>query len=295
MKKALVIILSIIMLCAVAVSASAEPIKPEGFTTTILYDFSSFGDTTCTIGEAAGFWAPDPATGAAEIVCSQGTVTFNNMNIWGAFPSFINNEQIALTQSSQGWGFYVKNEGLLEVTVGGGFNSANGKNYVPCDGYAYLLVDMEGNVTEEYSIWNSANTQGAFVIPEEFEGYIYIPFNLYFENDGNASGDAYDSTAGIVTPIFSLNDGEMLTYGEMFVFSSDYVFGTEPTPEPTPEVTEAPTADAATDAPTEVPTTEVTDGTEQGPGNNGWILWVAIAAVVVIAIVVVIVTKKKSK
>jgi hypothetical protein len=97
------------------------------------------------------------------------------------------------------------------------------------------------------------------------------------------------------------NGAEWYYYSKPYTFTfTESAYGAESTTpteaptevptEPAVEVTEAPNAGAATDAPTTAP-----DPATPAPANNGWILWVAIAAVVVVVIVIVVIAASKKK
>lgn len=309
MKK-LVSFICVFMLL-VSTVAFAQP-QREGYTFTELYNFNGLPNGTHRVKELPGFFVPDmPSTTLLECDVLDGTVTYYDMNIWGSFPSY-NSETTALTQNKSGWCFYVKN-GLMDITVGMGFNAANGKNYVIADYVPFMLVDMNGEVYSDYSVWVGANQQGGIVIPSEFEGYAYIPFSSYCINDTTGQGEAYDPSVGIITPIYSLSDGEMITFGTFYAYNSDNDVAPDVTPthaeipsddptsepqDPTSEPQE-PTEDPS-DEPTEAPSEALSavpseDHEPKDEAGFPWIM-VAVAAVVVIAgvvVSVVLISKKK--
>ena len=290
MKK-LFCVLIITLLSIFGVVASAD--TANDFTTSAIYDFSNIEDGEHMLSTLEGFWLP-PGVNDILVQINDGKITFFDMNIWGAFPSF-NAEQQALTVNATGYGFYVKNNGDFEITLSMGFNAADSKNYVLADYAPYVLVDMQGNRTNEYTIWNGYNSQGGVIIPEGFEGYVYIPFSSYVFNDGSATGDAYEASIGMVTPIFALNDGETITYGEIYAFNSDDEFfnSTAPTQEPITAPTEEAT-DESSVAPTDGPTC-ITGPNCNGDQQASFPVWIIIAAVAVVAVVVIVIVLFKKK
>jgi len=287
MKKIMTMLL-VIMLCAVGVAAAAQPIAPEGFTVTPLYDFTSIPDGEYTVSQLAGFWLP-PGISDFETPVSGGVITIDQMSVWGAFPN-LNAEQTAVTANATGWGFYTKNDGMLDVTASMSFNGADGKNYILSDYAHYVLVTAEGERIDEYTFWNGGNNQGALCIPSGFEGYVYVPFAAYMENNGTES-DYFDSAIGMATPIFAVNDGETVSFGELYAFTTQEDLSSKPTVEPTAEPIVEPT-----DEPTEAPATDEPTEEPSDPENtdNGWMLWVGVAAAVVaVAVVVIIIGKRK--
>ena len=96
------------------------------------------------------------------------------------------------------------------------------------------------------------------------------------------------------------NGAEWYYYSQPYTFTfTESAYGAGST-ETEPPVTETPEAGETTDVPqagetTDNATTAPTDGGEAAPANNGWILWVAIAAVVVVVIVVVVIAASKKK
>ena len=285
MKKLLAIVMSVLMLCTVAVVASADVVAPEGFEVTFVSDFSAYEEGNSTAGES--FWIPAPEADC-DIYFEDGKVTFSRQGMWGAFYNF-SDDQTNLFYNKTGWGFYVKN-GEYDTSICAGFNGNDGKNYILDEDATVMFVDMEGNVTYDVTYWGSSG-QGAIVVPYEFEGYIYIPFSAYLLNpDG---GEFDPSTTAVLTPIYAISEGEEFTYGEFFVFSTDKPIEMpdeeeEPTPTPETPATDAPSAGDPTDTPSEP--------AAPAPANNGWILWAAIgAAVVVVAVVVIIIVAGKKK
>lgn len=288
MKKLLAIIITVMILCTMAVVASAEIVAPEGFEVTFVSDFSDY-EGNSTAGES--FWIPAPEDDC-DIYFEDGKVTFAHQGMWGAFYNF-SDDQTNLFYNKTGWGFYVKN-GEYDTCICAGFNGNDGKNYCLDEAKTIMFVDMEGNVTYDETFWGSSG-QGAILVPYEFEGYIYIPFSAYFQNP---DGNEYDSAnVAVLTPIYALSEGEEFTYGEIFTFSTDKeIEKPDDVEEPTTTPDTIPDSTDGSTTPTDVPTTGATDGTEPAPANNGWILWVAIAAaVVVVAVVVVIIVSKKKK
>ena len=289
MKKLMAILMAMLLICGISVVASAEITAPEGYTVTPLFDFTALADGTSTAGDL-GFWAPDASAGAAEVVVEGGKVTFSMAVNWGAFPN-LNADQQELTKNVTGWGFYVEG-GELGGTICAGFNDTLGGNTLLKEDAPIMFVALDGTVTIDVTYGTSFN-QGGFFVPEEFKGYVYIPFAAY-----TAGGVDFDPANGVATPIYAMDsDIDTITYGEFFVFTSDLVIEA-PTPEPTPEPTPTPeqTEAPATDAPSAGdPTDTPSEPAAPAPANNGWILWAAIAAAVVVVVVVVIIISKKKK
>ena len=295
MKKLMAILMAMLLICGISVVASAEITAPEGYTVTPLFDFTALPDGTSTATDL-GFWTADANAGGAEVVVDGGKITFSLAGNWGAFPN-LNEDQQAITKNATGWGFYVEG-GELGGTICAGFNAANGTNTVLKEDQAIMFVALDGTVTIDVTYGTSFN-QGGLFVPEEFKGYVYIPFSAYVANDG--TGSDHDPASGVATPIYAMEtDIDTITYGEFFVLTSDLVIEAptpEPTPEPTPtpEQTEAP-ATTATDAPSAGDSTDTpSEPAAPAPANNGWIIWVAIAAAVVVVVVVVIIISKKKK
>ena len=281
MKKLLAVIMALALLCvsAVAFADAAEKaiLEPEGYDTQIILDFSDHeGDM---LSSEAGFWLPS-VDADREVTFENGRVTFYQQNMWGAFFNFTQDE-MDLFLGKTGWGFYVKN-GEMDTVICAGFNAASTKNYTLDEDAPYMLVDMQGNVTVDVTIWSSSE-QGGIIIPYDFEGYVYIPFSAYSSGDGSTFGES----DAIMTPIYALAEGEEFTYGEFFVYTSDVEMvpgevpsDETPTEEPTQDITEAPT------------------NTPDAPAEGSFPIWIIIvAAVVIIAVVavVIIVASKKKK
>ena len=301
-----------VLLLTVSITALAQPSR-SGYIYTQLQSFDGLPEGTQTVAELPGFFVPDiPGNFMLECEIADGTITYYNMNVWGGFP----NLDPALTQNKSGWCFYVKN-GLMDMTLAMSFNAADGKNYVIGDFVPYMLVDMEGVETDDFTVWVSDNNQGGVVLPSEFEGYVYIPFSSYVINDGTGTGAAYDASTGVVTPIYALSDGEMITFGAYYAYESQEIANTDEhtqpviTDEPTqpvvtdepaqPVITDEPTQPVVTDEPTEAPSENLSTVPSEDPtepkdeAGFPWII-VAVAAVVVIAgvvVAVVLISKKK--
>ncbi|MBR3750391.1 MAG: hypothetical protein IKK58_01325 [Clostridia bacterium] len=176
------------------------------------------------------------------------------------------------------------------------------------DGYKREILTADGG---------GMGANSAVVIPAGFDGYVYfdcanitIPYP-YTNGEGAEVALMTDFTA-----IHTLEIDLRWNVTGQFQGGADVIFDSltavdeiteeliDPTPEPTPEPTPTPdVTEAVTEAPTEAPdlaVTEtpsetVTETPTEPAGNNGWIIWVAIAAAVVVVIVVVVIISKKKK
>ncbi len=265
MKKVIVFVLTVTLLLSAV--AFAQPIALDGYTYYELQNFNHIENGIHEVRNIPGFFLPDiPGTFRLECEVLDGTVTFYETNFWGAFPSY-DQARTDLTKNKSGWCFYIKN-GLLDAVLSMGFNAADNKNYVIGDFVPYMLVDVNGEVYADFSVWVSANSQGGISIPMEFEGYVYLPFTSFCINDGTGTGAAYDPSVGIVTPIYAPSDNEVITFGAFYLYDSDQIIDPDNTPtnvtpspshqNPTQESTQQPT-EALTEQPTEQATAIVTE------------------------------------
>lgn len=211
MKKLLTLVMAVVLMLSISVVASAAD-------ATELYDFSALsGESKAT--ETAGWWVPDAANDHT-LSFADGKVSFGTdaAGRWSAFPSFDETAQTA-TKGAAGWGIYVKGAADGPQSVALSFNGVDTKNYIMAVGEQYALVDMDGNVVNEDTVETPFGAQGGVVIPADFEGYVYIPFGMYFLNGGT---DAFDAAGGVATPIYALGVEVVdLTIGEFFAWSGE--------------------------------------------------------------------------
>ena len=266
MKKIIAIVLTLLMLCSFSVVASAAPAALDGFEVTILVESLQYindaGFYPATSGDDP-FWVQPNADMARPITLENGKLTFLQQECWGALLS-MNPDLQEMSLNKTGWGFSIEN-GDAETTITVGFNeAATNQTYVIDENSIYMLVSEDGEITVDYAVWTSSS-QGGAIIPANFKGHIYIPFDQYYHSTDYT---AYDpSTMKLFTPIYALSGGAEFTFCEYFVYESDVNLEdlaggetSDPTDTPTePEVTE-PTQTEEVTEPTQ--TEEVTEPTQ---------------------------------
>ncbi len=262
MKKIIAVLTVMLLLCSVSVVASAAPAALDGFEVTMLVESLQFindaGFYPTTSGDQP-FLVPSPDT-ARPITLEDGKLTFLQQECWGALLS-MNPDLQELSLNKTGWGFSIEN-GDVDTTLCVSFNeAATNQTYVIDENSVYMLVSEDGEIIVDYAVWTSSN-QGGAIIPADFKGHIYIPFDQYYNS---LDYSAYDpSTMKLFTPIYALSGGAEFTFCEYFVYESDKNLEdmtddnpTEPAETPTNEPVQTPTTEVT--EPVQTPTTEVTE------------------------------------
>lgn len=190
----------------------------------------------------------------------------------------------------------------------------------PNDTTKTVLVDSTGEMTE--AVWTeeaSLSGRYGFLIPEGFEGYLFIPFTSFCEH--NKWDTSYITEAKPLEHLGMHTAYDTASYIEFFVNDlytvaelPEYKAAEEgtPTPEPTGKATaettatseQTPSSDATQKATSKVTantTPKTTGGASAGTTedeNSNTIMYIIIgcvAAAVVAAVVIVLIIKKKKK
>ncbi len=211
MKKFLVVLAAIAMVCAMGLTAFAEPVAVDGYEFTALGNlFTNVPETATNVGEA-GFLSLDPSH---AITVADGMVTFSTPG-WGSFGSFADN---TISTGKDGIAFFVKNGDTENVaSIAFGFNGSDGVGYMLSEGADIVLVDMEGNATDDVTGFDGGFQQGAIEIPAGFEGWVLVPFDIFVINDGSYSDVGFDyEQYGVAAISFAVASATEITYGGDF-------------------------------------------------------------------------------
>ena len=212
MKKLLVILAVVAMVCSLGLTAFAAPVAVDGYTFTSLGDdlFANVPETATNVGEA-GFWSLDVTQ---PLTVSDGKVTFSSAG-WGSFGAFADN---TVSAGKDGIAFYVANGDTENVaTIAFGFNGADNAGYMLSADADVVLVDMEGNTTEIVTGFNNGFQQGAIDIPADFKGWVLVPFDIFVINDGSYSDTPFDyEQYGVASISFAVASATEITYGGDF-------------------------------------------------------------------------------
>ena len=313
MKKLLAIICALAMLCTMAVVASAEEgteaiayTSDGGIKVSVIDDFSSYTEELNGIFQDAQYQFD-----GEKLTWDIFTGGWNYDGPLAAIPSAKWDNIKELYNNAQFFGFQVKNVGDVAGAIG--FEKKSNWAMQIWDGTGIKLVSVDGGIVDAEMVDINAIYRGqAISIPAGFDGWVFVPFTVFrpFHDSSWASDKTndqcvFESLEFCGTCVEGEEDFAILEIDNMFLAANMDVDSTLTPPAGGGDTTDAPVTDApatdapatdapATDAPTEVPSEPAGD---PAPANNGWIIWVAVAAagVVVVVIVVVVAGKKKAE
>ena len=325
MKKAVVVVLTVMLalaMCATSLADVTTPFDDESLNVNVAVKMDE-GDVSSLFVGTANASDPDGLK-SAWIDPYEGVVYLNSTSRGGAWLGFVTDKLTGVTEA-EGFGCYVQNNTGVDLPFSIVLSAdpscnLNNASYTIGSNKEYALVDMAGNKTvktapEKIHPYDASMVvHSSFEIPAEFEGYIIVPLANLQQVFGDPSttlpADAVITGFGWMPDDSgtAYNNGDLgldniFYYGaDVESVDADLIAVDEntatPTPdaEPTSEATE-PASDAtepADDSPQPAATSSESANPSESESNLTWLI-IVIVVVVVIAIIIIAVAASKKK
>ena len=321
MKKAVVVVLTVMLalaMCAASLAEVTTPFDDESLNVNVAVKMDEGDISSLFVGTAN---ASDPdGLKSAWIDPYEGVVYLNS----SAWLGFVTDKLTGVTEA-EGFGCYVQNNTGVDLPFSIVLSAdpscnLNNASYTIGSNKEYALVDMAGNKTVKtapekiHPYDTSMVVHSSFEIPAEFEGYIIVPLANLQQVFGDPSttlpADAVITGFGWMPDDSgtAYNNGDLgldniFYYGaDVESVDADLIAVDEntatPTPdaEPTSEATE-PASDAtepADDSTQPAATSSESANPSESESNLTWLI-IVIVVVVVIAIIIIAVAASKKK
>ena len=329
MKKAVVVVLTVMLalaMCAASLAEVTTPFDDESLNVNVAVKMDEGDISSLFVGTAN---ASDPdGLKSAWIDPYEGVVYLNSTSRGGAWLGFVTDKLTGVTEA-EGFGCYVQNNTGVDLPFSIVLSAdpacnLNNASYTIGSNKEYALVDMAGNKTVKtapekiHPYDTSMVVHSYFEIPAEFEGYIIVPLaNLqqvfgdpsttlpadavitgfgWMPNDG---GTAYNNGDLGLDNIFYYGADVESVDADLIAVDENTATPT-PEAEPTSEATDSePTSEVTAPAddstqPAQEATPSASDNTSDDEASFPWVI-VIIVAVVVIAIIIIAVAASKKK
>ena len=325
MKKAVVVVLTVMLalaMCAASLAEVTTPFDDESLNVNVAVKMDEGDISSLFVGTAN---ASDPdGLKSAWIDPYEGVVYLNSTSRGGAWLGFVTDKLTGVTEA-EGFGCYVQNNTGVDLPFSIVLSAdpacnLNNASYTIGSNKEYALVDMAGNKTVKtapekiHPYDTSMVVHSYFEIPAEFEGYIIVPLANLQQVFGdpsttlpadavitgfgwmpNDSGTAYNNGDLGLDNIFYYGADVESVDADLIAVDENTATPT-PDAEPTSEATE-PASDAtepADDSTQPAATSSESANPSESESNLTWLI-IVIVVVVVIAIIIIAVAASKKK
>lgn len=300
MKKAVVVILTVMLalaMCAASLAEVTTPFDDESLNVNVAVKMDE-GDVSSLFVGTANASDPDGLK-SAWIDPYEGVVYLNSTSRGGAWLGFVTDKLTGVIDA-EGFGCYVQNNTGVDLPFSIVLSAdpdcnLNNASYTIGSNKEYALVDMAGNKTVKtapekvHPYDTSMVVHSHFDIPAGFEGYVLVPLanlqQVYGDPSTTLPADAVITGFGWMPDDngTAYNNGD-LGLDNIFYYGADV------------EAADAELILGESGGPTEQPTTPDDEKPTTDPEETGDVqLWVeiAVAAAAIIAVAAVAVGKKK--
>ena len=319
MKKAVVVVLTVMLalaMCATSLAEVTTPFDDESLNVNVAVKMDDGDISSVFIGSSSTSASMDDILNFGDLF--EGVLYMNSSSVGNAWLGFVSDKLEAPKANAEGYGCYLQNNtgstltfSILLLTDPEG-NLNNGA-YTTGSNSEYALVDMAGNKTvmttpEQVHPYDGYVTHSNIEIPADFEGYLFVPFTSLWKIWGtetdvfttdiavtgsgwlNATGDYSTGDLGIDNLFFYGANVESVD-ADLIAINEN---GNDATPTSDNEAEATQPADDSTQPAQDATPSASDNNASDNEGSFPWVV-IVIVAVVVIAIIIIAVAASKKK